>query len=99
MKNCLQNVPYVILCFPFCSGDFQSSVIQTEGGFKCLLCGTVMKHSRNLKRHYVDKHNNQETAHVCGICGKVYKSKNSLETHRYMYHRENNDNSKQLQFL
>merc|ERR1719318_1200194 len=66
-------------------GDLQ--VVSTEEGHQCLLCGAVMKHMRNLKRHFVDKHSEQQS-HVCQFCKKSYKSRNSMETHQYLYHKE-----------
>jgi len=62
-------------------------VASTEEGHQCLLCGAVMKHMRNMKRHFADKHSEQQT-HVCQYCKKSYKSKNSMETHQYLYHKE-----------
>jgi len=72
-------------------GDLQ--VVSTEEGHQCLLCGAVMKHLRNLKRHFVDKHSEQQS-HVCQFCQKIYKSKNSMETHQYLYHKEEMANMK-----
>lgn len=69
----------------FSSGDLQVS--STEEGHQCLLCGAIMKHMRNMKRHFIDKHSEQKS-HVCQFCKKSYKSKNSMETHQYLYHKE-----------
>jgi len=66
-------------------GELQVS--STEDGHQCLLCGAIMKHMRNMKRHFVDKHSEQRT-HLCQFCKKIYKSKNSMETHQYLYHKE-----------
>jgi len=63
-------------------------VATTEEGHQCLLCGAVMKHMRNMKRHFVDKHSSQQQTHICRFCQKSYKSKNSMETHQYLYHKE-----------
>ena len=63
-------------------------MVSTEEGHQCLLCGAVMKHMRNLKRHFVDKHSEQQESHVCQFCNKSYKSRNSMETHQYLYHKE-----------
>ena len=46
-----------------------------------------MKHMKNYKRHFLDKHSEARTHH-CGYCGKGYSTKNSLDTHMYAYHRE-----------
>jgi len=62
-------------------------VQESSHGFQCLLCGVVMKQMRNFKRHYMDKHTEQES-HVCRFCNKIYKSKRSMETHQYAYHKE-----------
>jgi len=72
-------------------GDLQVS--STEEGHQCLLCGAMMKHMRNMKRHFVDKHSEQKS-HVCQFCKKSYKSKNSMETHQYLYHKEDIMNMK-----
>lgn len=60
----------------------------TGDGHQCLLCGKVIKHFSNFKRHYLDKHSATDQPFVCRFCGKEYKSKNSMETHQYMYHKE-----------
>jgi len=62
-------------------------VQETGEGFQCLLCGVVMKHMKNFRRHMQDKHTNQEN-HICRFCNKNYKTKNSMEKHQYAYHKE-----------
>jgi len=62
-------------------------VQESPEGFHCLICGVVMKQMRNFKRHYMDKHTEQES-HVCRFCNKIYKTKHSMETHQYAYHKE-----------
>ena len=63
-------------------------VREVEGGHQCLLCGKVIKHFSNFKRHVLDKHNESGQIFVCRFCQKEYKSKNSMETHQYLYHKE-----------
>jgi hypothetical protein len=57
-------------------------------GHQCLLCGKVIKHLSNFRRHFQDRHSASGQAFVCKFCLKEYKSKNSMETHQYQYHKE-----------
>jgi len=56
-------------------------------GFQCIICGSVMRQMKNFRRHYIDKHTEQQS-HVCGFCGKNYKTKHSMETHQNSFHKE-----------
>ena len=56
-------------------------------GFQCIICGSVMRQMKNFRRHYIDKHTEQE-GHVCRFCGKSYKTKHSMETHQNSFHKE-----------
>jgi len=67
-------------------------------GHQCLECGKIIKHFTNFKRHYMDKHNISGQTFVCKYCLKEYKSKNSMETHQYLYHKEEMKESKPTDF-
>jgi len=61
--------------------------MQVPEGWQCTLCGVVIKQQGNYKRHFVDKHGT-EKSHICRFCNKAYKTRNSMETHQYLYHKE-----------
>ena len=44
----------------------------------------------------MDKHAGSGKPFVCKYCLKEYKSKNSMETHQYLYHKEEISELKQL---
>jgi len=67
-------------------------------GHQCLECGKVIKHFTNFKRHYMDKHSASGQTFICKYCLKEYKSKNSMETHQYLYHKEEMNESKSIDF-
>ena len=83
--NCIHSYCFYLNITLFFLGDLP--VLETADGFQCLVCGVVMKHMKNCRRHYMDKHVEQES-HVCRFCNKSYKTKHSMETHQYAYHKE-----------
>jgi len=42
----------------------------------------------------MDKHSLDGQQYVCRYCLKPYKSKNSMETHQYLYHKEEMNENK-----
>ena len=58
------------------------------GGGLCRLCGTLIKHRPNIKRHMLDKHIDDGTAYQCPACKTIHKTKNLFQQHIYAKHKD-----------
>jgi uncharacterized C2H2 Zn-finger protein len=66
----------------------RQKVSRVENGFLCQLCGSVLKSTGSIRRHFCDKHFDSGKVYVCPSCRKRYRSKNSFSTHVYQRHKD-----------
>ena len=58
-------------------------------GTLCGLCGKVLRHAGNVRRHFLDKHVTVGIlGYHCPACKRDYKSKNSMQAHIATSHRD-----------
>ena len=60
-----------------------------DGGFKCLRCSKIVKHSNNLKRHgnKCNEKRDKVNTHECPQCHKVFAYKSKLVEHSKVHNR------------
>ena len=64
----------------------KQSVDRTTAGIICLLCGSVVTHENNLKRHFDRMHSSVKYSYLCPICDKWYHFKDGFRNHFYKKH-------------
>ncbi|XP_059089241.1 broad-complex core protein isoforms 1/2/3/4/5-like isoform X25 [Tigriopus californicus] len=65
-----------------------SKFTPVAGGHLCLICGTIIRHRENLKRHMVRVHFQSNETYFCPVCRSKYPSRPSLQCHLYSIHPE-----------
>merc|ERR1719481_841105 len=53
--------------------------------YHCNVCGKIMKKKRHMMAH-VETHV-EGLSHQCPLCQKMFKTRNSLDKHRFTYHK------------
>lgn len=66
----------------------RTKVSTGSNGDLCLLCGKMVKHRCNVKRHFNDCHSRSGVVYQCPACNSTYKSKSSMSGHIFNKHKE-----------
>ncbi len=59
----------------------ETSMAVTHAGHACLICGTVIRNKRHVKRHFFNKHVDYGGVFVCPACSKCFKDKRNFLAH------------------
>ena len=66
----------------------QSEVEACDGGFVCMICGKINKHSNSMKRHMPEIHLSLDNAYKCPTCDKYFKNPTGIYNHIKNKHKE-----------
>ena len=56
-----------------------------DGGYYCKVCNYSKKAKQDVTRH-IETHI-EGLSYSCSVCNKTFRSRNSLNKHKYMYHK------------
>ena len=65
-----------------------SKVVESSGGFLCLICNNFVKLKGSMRRHIVESHMQSNIIFACPICKNHFKNRNSFSVHIYTKHPE-----------
>ncbi|XP_061478466.1 GDNF-inducible zinc finger protein 1-like [Rhineura floridana] len=89
-KNVHHSLPGKIYQCDICSKSFASynswkehraSVHTEDRRFACTLCNATFKRKRDVRTHYVRKHEGRVKRPLCSVCGKILSSRTALVFH------------------
>uniref|UniRef100_A0A670HN53 GDNF inducible zinc finger protein 1 n=1 Tax=Podarcis muralis TaxID=64176 RepID=A0A670HN53_PODMU len=89
-KNVHHSVPGKIYQCDVCSKSFASynswkehraSVHTDDRQFSCTLCNATFKRKRDVRTHYMRKHEGRVKRPLCSVCGKILSSRTALVFH------------------
>ncbi|XP_069034760.1 GDNF-inducible zinc finger protein 1 isoform X1 [Lepisosteus oculatus] len=64
-----------------CWKEHRACVHTEERQFACTLCGATFKRKRDVRAHYVRKHEGRVKRPLCSVCGKILSSRTALVFH------------------
>ncbi|XP_028914025.1 GDNF-inducible zinc finger protein 1-like [Ornithorhynchus anatinus] len=89
-KDVHQSLPGKVYQCEICSKSFASynswkehraCVHTEERQFACTLCNATFKRKRDVRTHYVRKHEGRVKRPLCSVCGKILSSRTALVFH------------------
>ncbi|XP_029449329.1 GDNF-inducible zinc finger protein 1-like [Rhinatrema bivittatum] len=89
-KETHQCLPGKVYRCDICSKSFASynswkehrACVHTEDRqFACTLCNTAFKRKRDVRTHYIRKHEGRVKRPLCSVCGKILSSRTALVFH------------------